>query len=133
MLSTSRTRLLSSKFARFQNWSTIPVRLVVGYGFIAHGYAKLAKDLDDFFAILQALNVPPSHIMGWATILTEVLGGAAILSGAFVSYASIPMSAVMLVALITVHLQYGFSSIKLIAFTSAGPQFGPPGYEVPLL
>ena len=33
----------------------------------------------------------------------------------------------------TVHLPYGFSSIKLEAVTAAGPQFGPPGYETNLL
>lgn len=32
-----------------------------------------------------------------------------------------------------VHLPYGFSSIKLVAITAAGPQFGPPGYECNLL
>ena len=31
------------------------------------------------------------------------------------------------------HLPNGFSSIKLIAVTAAGPQFGPVGYEVNLL
>ena len=44
-----------------------------------------------------------------------------------------PMAAVLLVAMFTVHLPYGFSSIKLIAVTDAGPQFGPPGYECNLL
>jgi putative oxidoreductase len=39
----------------------------------------------------------------------------------------------MIVAAITVHLPYGFSSIKLREVTAAGPQFGPPGYEVDLL
>lgn len=38
-----------------------------------------------------------------------------------------------LVATFTVHLPYGFSAIKLMAVTDAGPQFGPPGYEVNLL
>ena len=33
----------------------------------------------------------------------------------------------------TVHLPYGFSSIKLLAVTRAGAQFGPPGYETALL
>jgi len=32
-----------------------------------------------------------------------------------------------------VHLPYGFSSVKLVAVTAAGPQFGPPGYECNLL
>jgi len=37
------------------------------------------------------------------------------------------------VAIFTVHTQYGFSSIKLLAVTTAGAQFGPPGYETDLL
>jgi putative oxidoreductase len=43
------------------------------------------------------------------------------------------MAIVLLVAMFKVHLPYGFSSIKLIAITAAGPQFGPPGYEINLL
>ena len=38
-----------------------------------------------------------------------------------------------LVAIFTVHLPYGFSSIKLMAVTPAGAQFGPVGYECNLL
>jgi putative oxidoreductase len=53
--------------------------------------------------------------------------------GAFVPLVSLPMIAVLMVATLTVHLQYGFSSIKLLAVTSAGAQFGPPGYETDLL
>jgi putative oxidoreductase len=43
------------------------------------------------------------------------------------------MVAVLLVAMFTVHLPYGFSSVKLVAVTNARAQFGPPGYEVDLL
>jgi putative oxidoreductase len=67
------------------------------------------------------------------TVVTEIVGGLAILLGAFVPLASIPMAAVLLVAIFTVHLRYGFSSIKLIAVTAAGAQFGQPGYERDLL
>ena len=55
------------------------------------------------------------------------------LLGALVPLASIPMTAVLLVAMFTVHLPYGFSSIKLLAVTAAGAQFGPPGFETDLL
>ena len=71
--------------------------------------------------------------MAWSTILVEILGGLAAILGAFVTLASLPMAAVLLVAMVTVHLPYGFSSIKLEAVTAAGAQFGPPGYEVDLL
>jgi putative oxidoreductase len=43
------------------------------------------------------------------------------------------MAAVLLVAIFTVHLPYGFSSIKLEAVTAAGAHFGQPGYETDLL
>ena len=71
--------------------------------------------------------------MGWLTILVEIFGGLAVLLGALVPLASIPMAAVLLVAMFTVHLPYGFSSIKLQAVTAAGAQFGPPGFETDLL
>src|SRR6202030_3226472 len=114
-------------------WAPVPLRLIVGYGFMEHGFAKLARGLDAFPAILQALGVPAPHLMRWLTISVEILGGLAVLLGALVPLASMPMAAVLLVAMITVHLPYGFSSIKLQAVTAAGAQFGPPGFETNLL
>src|SRR5258705_2014925 len=114
-------------------WAPIPLRLIVGFGFMQHGFAKLSKGPDAFAAILHALAVPAPHFMAWVTILTELLGGLAMLLGAFVSLISLPMAALLLVAIFTVHLPYGFSSIKLLAVTPAGAQFGPVGYECDLL
>jgi putative oxidoreductase len=114
-------------------WAPIPLRLIVGLGFMEHGFSKLYKGPDAFAAILHALVVPAPHLMAWASILIELLGGLAILLGAFVSLVSLPMAALLLVAIFTVHLPYGFSSIKLIAVTDAGAQFGPVGYECNLL
>jgi putative oxidoreductase len=71
--------------------------------------------------------------MAWMTILTELLCGLAVLLGAFVNIVSVPMMAVLLVAMFKVHLQYGFGSIKLLAVTATGAKFGPVGYEVILL
>jgi putative oxidoreductase len=114
-------------------WSPIPLRLIVGYGFMQHGYAKLSRGPDMFAAILQGMGVPAPHLMAWLTVLTELLGGLAVLLGAFVTIASVPMTAVLLVAMFKVHLPYGFSSIKLLAVTATGAKFGPVGYEVILL
>jgi putative oxidoreductase len=119
-----------SSFAR---WAPIPLRLIVGYGFMEHGFAKLDRGLDAFPAILQMIGVPLPHLMGLLTIFVEIVGGLAILLGALVPLASIPMAVVLLVAIFTVHLPYGFSSIKLLAVTPAGAQFGPPGFETDLL
>lgn len=114
-------------------WAPIPLRLIVGLGFMQHGFAKLGRGPDAFAEILQAMSVPAPHLMAWLTILTEIFGGLAVLVGAFVTAASVPMAAVLLAAIFTVHLPYGFSSIKLKAVTAAGAQFGPPGYECDLL
>jgi putative oxidoreductase len=119
--------------SRIASFALIPLRLIVGYGFMEHGFAKLSKGPDAFAAILQAIGVPGPHLMAWMTILTEVFGGLAVLLGAFVTLASLPMAAVLLVAIFTVHLPYGFSSIKLMAVTATGAQFGPVGYETNLL
>jgi putative oxidoreductase len=121
---------LESRIAR---WAPVPLRLIVGYGFMEHGFAKLGRGPEAFADILHAIGVPGPHVMAWATILTEVLGGLAVILGAFVALVALPMAALLVVATFTVHLPYGFSSIKLLSVTAAGAQFGPPGYELNLL
>jgi putative oxidoreductase len=119
--------------ASVTRWAPIPLRLIVGYGFMQHGFAKLSRGPDAFAVVLHAIGVPAPHLMAWLTILIEVFGGLAVLLGALVPLASLPMAAVLLVAIFTVHLPYGFSSIKLISVTSGHAQLGPPGYETNLL
>jgi putative oxidoreductase len=114
-------------------WAPLPLRLIVGFGFMEHGFAKLSRGPDAFAAILHAMSVPAPHLMAALTILTELIGGLAVLLGAFVPLVSLPMAAVLLVAMVTVHLPYGFSSIKLLSVTSGRAQFGPPGYELDLI
>ena len=127
------THLERSALSKIRPWAAIPIRLIVGYGFMAHGYAKIMKGPEHFFGILHTLGVPAPVLTGWATIVIELIGGFAVLAGAFVALASVPMAGVLLAAIFTVHLPYGFSSIKLQAVTAAGAQFGQPGYELDLL
>ena len=117
----------------FDRWAAIPVRAIVGFGFVAHGYAKVVRGPDYFVGILHALGVPAAGLLGWATILIELVGGLAVLLGAFVPLVSVPMGTILLVAIFTVHLPYGFSSIKLLSVTAGRAQFGQPGYEIDLL
>ena len=98
-----------------------------------HGWAKIVKGPDAFAAILQALHVPFPHLSAYLTISVELLGGAALLFGAFIAWASVPAIVVLLTAMFTVHLPYGFSSIKIKAIVDGRAQFGPPGYECDLL
>jgi putative oxidoreductase len=119
--------------ALWRQWAPLPLRLVIGYGFLAHGWAKLSRGPAGFAKLLEQIGAPLPEATAWASTLIEVLGGLAILAGAFVAAASLPLIVLMLVAMFTVHLRYGFSAINTIGLTADGPQFGPPGYEVNLL
>jgi putative oxidoreductase len=82
---------------------------------------------------MAGLDIPAPHLMAWTTVAIEVVAGAAVFFGAFVSLMSVPMVIVLLVAIVKVHWQFGFSSIKFLAVTIDGPQFGKPGVECDLL
>lgn len=130
---TALRRLAVSPLPVLACWYALPLRLIVGLGFAEHGYAKLARGPEHFVAILHAIGLPLPELFGWATVVVEILGGLMILAGAFVTAAAVPMIVVLLVAILTVHLPNGFSSIKLIAYDASGAHFGQPGYETDLL
>jgi putative oxidoreductase len=119
--------------ARWRQSAPLPLRLVIGYGFMAHGWAKLSRGPAGFAKLLEQIGAPLPEATAWVSTLIEVLGGLAILAGAFVSVVSVPLIVMMLVAMFTVHLRYGFSAINTIGLTADGPRFSPPGYEVNLL
>ena len=114
-------------------WVLLPLRLVVGFGFMAHGWAKLSRGPSGFAKLLTQIGAPLPEATAWVSTFVELLGGLAIFVGAFVEVVSVPLIVMMIVAMFTVHLKYGFSSVNTIRLTEAGPRFGPPGYEVNLL
>jgi putative oxidoreductase len=119
--------------ALWGQWVPLPLRLVIGFGFMAHGWAKLSRGPSGFAKLLTLIGAPLPGTTAWVSTFVELLGGLAVFVGAFVEVASVPLIVMMLVAMFTVHLKYGFSSINTIGLTESGPMFGPPGYEVNLL
>lgn len=115
------------------DWVLIPLRLVLGCGFIVHGWAKWSRGPAGFARLLEQIGVPFPDVSAWVVTLLELFGGFAILAGALIVVVSIPLIVSLLVAMFTVHLKYGFSSINTIGLTPSGPVFGPPGFEVDLL
>ena len=89
-----------------------------------HGYAKFARGPNSFTSILHAIGTPAPAVLAWATICVELFGGLAVLLGLLIPLASIPMAIVLLVAIVTVHLPNGFSSIKLLSVDATGAHLG---------
>jgi putative oxidoreductase len=116
-----------------RRWALLPLRLIVGYGFLAHGMAKWHKGPANFAKLLHLIGTPSPVATAWLVTAVEVLGGLAIIVGAFVVIASIPLAVSMVVAMSTIHVHYGFSAVNTIGLTATGPVFGPPGYEINLL
>jgi len=124
---------LSIATKNYKQLAPLFLRLVIGFGFMAHGWAKLSRGPMGFEKLLSQLNIPFPHIMAWVSTLVELVGGLAIFLGAFTGITAIPLIFTMLIAMFTIHIHYGFSTIKTIGLTPQGPLFGPPGYEINLL
>ena len=130
----------SAAFARTQEganpfapWAPVLLRVAVGLGFVMHGWAKFSRGPEGFATVLHTLGIPMPFVLAWLTTLVELVGGAAIIAGAFVPFAALPMAVVLLVALFTVHLPYGFFSVKLVEVSASGTKFGTVGWEIILL
>lgn len=116
------------------DWAPVLLRLIIGFGSMAHGWAKLSRGPDGFARIVAWIGFPAPHFFAWLTTFTELATGFAMFIGAFITLASIPMIFILLVAMFSVHFQYGFSSINTVGFNPVtGPEFGPPGMETDLL
>src|SRR5262245_31512731 len=98
-------------------WTLLPLRLVVGIGFLLHGLAKLIRGPAMFGSLLESIGAPYPGLTAWMVTLVEVLGGVLLIIGLFVVLASIPLIISMLVALFTIHIHYGFSSVNTIGLT----------------
>jgi putative oxidoreductase len=127
-------RIFSISAKNYQLYGPLFLRMIIGFGFMAHGWAKLSKGTPaGFEKLLTQVGVPLPAFTAWAVSLLEVFGGLAILLGFMVSIVAIPLICTMLVAMFTIHIHYGFSSVRTVGLTPQGPLFGPPGYEINLV
>ena len=127
------TNVLMSPLRLSSRWTLLPLRLAVGFGFVSHGLAKLSRGPEKFAKLLQFIGAPFPVPTAWAVTLIEVFGGLAMVLGVLVALAALPLIGTMLVAMFTLSVRYGFSSVNTIGLTPAGPVFGPPGYEINVL
>ncbi len=101
--------MLEKIFGPYRDYSLFVLRLFVGAVFLAHGALKLFGGLSGFAGFLQQAGVPLPDIMAPLAAAVEFLGGVSIILGLGTRIASLLLTAVMVVAMVTVTLKAGFS------------------------
>lgn len=117
------------------SWGPVPIRVIIGFGFIYHGFVKLFTTVghENFLRLLEDINVPLPVFFSWAIGILEFLGGFALMLGIFITIFSIPLIINMIVAMFWVNLPNGFDLMNATIMIEAGPKFGIPGFEINLL
>ena len=122
--------------ARFESFAPVPLRLMLGFGFLVHGYPKLftAQGNEGFVGMLTGIGVPAPGLGAYLIGAFEFFGGILLILGVGVRIIAALGVIEMLVAAMLVHWPVGFDFMNVTGTTETGaPQFGLPGYEVNLL
>lgn len=91
-------------------YATIPLRLALGLVFIYHGFQKVfGLGVTGFSDILASLGVPLAGLLASIVAYGELVCGILIILGILVRVSSLFLMLIMAVALLKVHLSYGFS------------------------
>ena len=105
--------------SRFARWGMLPLRIAVGLVFLMHGGQKLfVFGVDGTADIMDKLGLPLPGVCAAIVITVELLGGLAILLGAFTRLAGALLAVEMVVAIAVARWHGGF--------------FAPYGYEFEL-
>ena len=96
------------------------LRVVLGVIFVVHGWQKVATfGVTAVGGGFEQMGIPLAGVMGPLVSYIELLGGVALIAGAFTRLAGLGVAAVMVGAIFFAHLPAGF--------------LAPDGYEFPLM
>ncbi|MEM7167377.1 MAG: DoxX family protein [Planctomycetota bacterium] len=96
----------------------LTLRVVVATIFIMHGGQKLfVYGFEGTSQFMASTGLPLPELSAAAAIAAELLGGLALLFGAFTRWVTPPLAFTMLVAAVTVHLKGGFFLPSGIEYT----------------
>src|SRR5207247_8647587 len=92
-----------SMFMTSPRWAPVPLRIMLGVGFVYHGWPKLfsSQGHQGFVGMLGSLGVPAPEMTAWLVGLAETVGGVALIAGAFVAVAALVPILDIPVALVT--------------------------------
>lgn len=94
-----------TKMSSIFSYGLLPIRIMVGIVFIAHGIPKF-YDTSGGYGFFQSINLPPELFIPIA--LLEVIGGLAILFGILTRISSALFIIEMIGAIVTAKLSKGF-------------------------
>lgn len=105
--------LLNKAIATTEGLDTLPVRLIVGITFFAHGAQKLfawfgGYGLEGTAGWMASIGLEPGLLLAALAGSAEFFGGLLLIMGLLVRPAALVLAATMLVAIVTVHLENGF-------------------------
>jgi putative oxidoreductase len=90
-------------------WGVLPLRLVIGLVFVVHGAQKLfVFGLAGTAGFLGSLGVPLPQVAAAGLIAVEIVGGLALIAGAWTRLAAVLLAADMLMAIVSIHARGGF-------------------------
>lgn len=84
------------------------LRVATGLVFFMHGWQKWEGGIPQTIAFLNSLNFPMVELLAPLLIAIEVVGGVALIAGAYTRLAAKLTGLVAVVALLTVHASRGF-------------------------
>ena len=117
-----------------KSWGPVPLRLMLGFGFVYHGFPKFTTAGHQLLlGSLQHMGVPLAEPTSWLIGVLEVVGGLLLLLGYQVRLVAVPLIGEMLVAAVKVHGPNGFDAVHVTSVGPNGMTFGMAGFEFPLL
>lgn len=95
-------------FKPWNQWASVPLRLVLGLGMMQAGFPKLfvVAGRANIAHLVQGLGLPWPKVMGWVVGLIEFVGGFGILVGALIAIAA-GLNAISITTLIILSLVRG--------------------------
>jgi len=121
---------------RLHGLAPLPLRLMLGFGFLFHGYPKLftAEGNDSFVGMLTEMGAPVPALTAYLGGGLEFFGGILLILGVGVRVVSILGGVEMLLAIFMVYRPTGFDLMDVTRMTTDGATpLGMAGFEVSLL
>lgn len=94
--------------AKWDNLALLVLRVATGLVFFMHGWQKMELGVGQVSSFLGSIQFPAPDAFAVLLIAAEIIGGIALILGAFTRLAAKITGIVALVALLVVHVDKGF-------------------------